>query len=105
MSLTVSTGQNLGLHSTTLLTPGDIWLQNLAYHLNQSFVTQNGGGHVGNQASVVVVLTDLLVCPFFLSFSESGPYVGPSVLRGSSILYSLIFILTRPFEAFILVLF
>lgn len=66
---------------------------------------------MGNQALVVIVLTDLLVCPFYLSFSEFGICVGPSVPRpgvggvGRAILHSLIFILTRPLEALILVLF
>ena len=36
---------------------------------------------MGNQALVVIVLTDLLVCPFYLSFSEFGICVGPSVPR------------------------
>lgn len=89
----VRSSLDLGLFTSTLPTIGNIWLQTLRYHLNQIFVDLNGGACVGNQVlTVPVLISELLVCPFNLSFSESGLPLGPRLWRGGPALHSLIFL-------------
>lgn len=93
MTLIVRSCLDLGLFTSTLPTTGNIWMQTLGYHLNQIFVVLNGGACVGNQVLIVpVLISEMLVCPFNLSFSESGPILGPRLWRGGPALHLLIFL-------------